>query len=626
MNTLGGTGLWDEEDGFYYDQLHVDGEHIAAPDPLAGRAHPAVRGRGAGRGQVRAAGRLPAADALVPRAIGPTWRGTSPTCGRGTARGARAAAAGHSVARAAGAGAALPAGRDRVPLAPRHPLRVAGSTTTSPTCSTCMGEDPTGWTTSRRGQHRAVRRQLQLARAGLVPDQLPAGRGARALPPLLRRRAPGRVPGGLGPAADPGSRWRRSWRRGWPASFCPTRRGRRPCHGDDPRYADRSPLEGPRAVPRVLPRRHRPRRRRQPPDRLDRAGASAASKTSRAGASRRREAPQSAASRPLAGEPADDRAAPASTTPPSGSRPTASAASPPARRAASAPGATTPCCSRPPRRRPAAWCWSTGFDAWVEPAPEGSRAPEYLTRQRYAPDVVAPGRRRGARVLHARALADLDATGCRTAPGRARAVRALGASRSWPFAGESPAGRAPVQPRRAPASVRPRLPRAAPRERRPSASTPSSVAARRDAGGRTPGCPASSRSTNGTYRARPAVVSRLPLRRGACPRARLRSRTSPRPACSHWDLAEGDAVLLLASLRTSAARIASAAVTYRPSSVAPSTPAAPGFASPLRARRRRLSWCAAARARPSSPAIRGSPTGAATRSSPCAGSASPPAA
>ena len=25
MNTLGGTGLWDEQDGFYYDQLHVDG-------------------------------------------------------------------------------------------------------------------------------------------------------------------------------------------------------------------------------------------------------------------------------------------------------------------------------------------------------------------------------------------------------------------------------------------------------------------------------------------------------------------------------------------------------------------------------------------------------------------------
>ncbi|HKB17138.1 MAG TPA: glucosidase, partial [Planctomycetota bacterium] len=26
MNRLGGSGLWDEEDGFYYDQVHVDGE------------------------------------------------------------------------------------------------------------------------------------------------------------------------------------------------------------------------------------------------------------------------------------------------------------------------------------------------------------------------------------------------------------------------------------------------------------------------------------------------------------------------------------------------------------------------------------------------------------------------
>jgi hypothetical protein len=28
MNTLGGTGLWDETDGFYYDELHVDGQQI----------------------------------------------------------------------------------------------------------------------------------------------------------------------------------------------------------------------------------------------------------------------------------------------------------------------------------------------------------------------------------------------------------------------------------------------------------------------------------------------------------------------------------------------------------------------------------------------------------------------
>jgi hypothetical protein len=28
INEVGGKGLWDEEDGFYYDQLHVDGRHI----------------------------------------------------------------------------------------------------------------------------------------------------------------------------------------------------------------------------------------------------------------------------------------------------------------------------------------------------------------------------------------------------------------------------------------------------------------------------------------------------------------------------------------------------------------------------------------------------------------------
>jgi len=28
INTLGGTGLWEEEDGFYYDQLYVDGRHF----------------------------------------------------------------------------------------------------------------------------------------------------------------------------------------------------------------------------------------------------------------------------------------------------------------------------------------------------------------------------------------------------------------------------------------------------------------------------------------------------------------------------------------------------------------------------------------------------------------------
>ena len=40
--------------------------------------------------------------------------------------------------------------------------------------------------------------------------------------------------------------------------FLPDKSGRRPCHGDDARLRQRSALEGPRPVPRIFPRRHRP--------------------------------------------------------------------------------------------------------------------------------------------------------------------------------------------------------------------------------------------------------------------------------------------------------------------------------------------------------------------------------
>src|ERR1051325_5324769 len=58
----------------------------------------------------------------------------------------------------------------------------------------------------RRVGDRALRRQLELAWAGVVPGQLPAHRGARALPPLLRRRLDGRVPGRLRTAREPARR------------------------------------------------------------------------------------------------------------------------------------------------------------------------------------------------------------------------------------------------------------------------------------------------------------------------------------------------------------------------------------------------------------------------------------
>jgi hypothetical protein len=36
MNTLGGTGLWDEEDGFYYDQLQIDGVNMRCVRSMVG--------------------------------------------------------------------------------------------------------------------------------------------------------------------------------------------------------------------------------------------------------------------------------------------------------------------------------------------------------------------------------------------------------------------------------------------------------------------------------------------------------------------------------------------------------------------------------------------------------------
>ena len=144
--------------------------------------------------------RRAAREALRPRpgALGPR----RPEHGR-----ARAPAPGGAVgldlgagARAAAAGAALVLRRGRVPLALRAPLGLEA----------LPGEPVQRPRRARRDDRlRAgrvddadVRRQLQLARAGLVPRQLPSCPLARAVPRRLRRRVHARVPDGLGPAVD----------------------------------------------------------------------------------------------------------------------------------------------------------------------------------------------------------------------------------------------------------------------------------------------------------------------------------------------------------------------------------------------------------------------------------------
>ena len=73
--------------------------------------------------------------------------------------------------------------------------------------------------------------------------------------------------------------------------------GRRPVFGRSREAADRPALPRLRAVPRVLPRRHRPRRRRVAPDRLDRPGRQAAAAATQGSGQR---GPQFAANRPQA--------------------------------------------------------------------------------------------------------------------------------------------------------------------------------------------------------------------------------------------------------------------------------------------------------------------------------------
>ena len=68
MTNIGGDGigLWDEDDEFYYDVLHLpDGRADPAAAALDGRADPAIRGRGARRRDVRSATRFQGAHAVV---------------------------------------------------------------------------------------------------------------------------------------------------------------------------------------------------------------------------------------------------------------------------------------------------------------------------------------------------------------------------------------------------------------------------------------------------------------------------------------------------------------------------------------------------------------------------------
>ena len=205
MNTLGGTGLWDE----------------------AGRLllRPAARGR-----HRRCRLRVRSMVGLIPLFAVRDHRGANASTGCRASRSAcewfldnRPELARHISYMVARRGRArehahrllaIPS-RERLERVLRYVLdeteflspygmrsRVARAPRAAVSCFGIDGEEYRVAVRARRVDDGHVRRQLELARAGVVSDQLSADRGARALRPLLRRLVPSRVPDGIGTHDD----------------------------------------------------------------------------------------------------------------------------------------------------------------------------------------------------------------------------------------------------------------------------------------------------------------------------------------------------------------------------------------------------------------------------------------
>ena len=189
MAHLGGdTGMWDEEDGFFYDVLRL-------PDGQAQRL------------KVRSmVGLLPLCAATDVRrgAAGevPGNRGAVPVVPRGPSRAVRRHPRPDESRASPAAGCLHPgrnqapprpgqdARRERVPQPVRHPLAVALPRRPS-LCHPCRRPGIPRRLPAGRVRHRHVRRQLELARADLDAGQRPDHPGPAAVLHLLRQRLHG---------------------------------------------------------------------------------------------------------------------------------------------------------------------------------------------------------------------------------------------------------------------------------------------------------------------------------------------------------------------------------------------------------------------------------------------------
>ncbi len=265
---LEATGVWDEEDGFFYDQLIAPDGTIS---PVKVRSMVGVipllaaisidqelidRAKVLGKGVARLLDRFGGIDGLAEHGLV-----------RGEA-GKTRVLLGVTNVDAAGAGAGTTVRSGRVPLA----VRPAGLVGLAPRPSVptrrrrCQRDDRLR---ARRVDHLDVRRQLELARPDLDASQLPRDRCDRAVRPLLRGRVADRIPDRERCADGPHGDRRR-----------PPATSHRAVHGRAGRQAAvlrsgrsaaaRSALVRQHRLQRVLPRRRRRRSGRHPPDRLDR--------------------------------------------------------------------------------------------------------------------------------------------------------------------------------------------------------------------------------------------------------------------------------------------------------------------------------------------------------------------
>ena len=189
MNKVGDDGMWDEEDGFYYDVLRLpDGRaarlkvrSLVGLLPLCATTviEPWQRERVPRVGQV-------ARDALRPHSRAP-WRYPSDWSGAHEFR--RPDHCGSRRCRPVAADPLTHAGRTGIPEPLRHPLGIAVARAAS--IRRARGrEGVRGLLSAGRVGQRDVRRELQLARPRVVPDERPPHSRAVPVLCLLRRLLP----------------------------------------------------------------------------------------------------------------------------------------------------------------------------------------------------------------------------------------------------------------------------------------------------------------------------------------------------------------------------------------------------------------------------------------------------